>query len=91
MNNPSKADIIEQLKNGKLELPIVTNLDLSGEDLSGIKIKETMFDQVVFERANLTGAEFESCFFTGCSCHFSLFKQIKRCPKSRKRCCGKPG
>ena len=60
---PTKADIIEPLKNGKLELPIVSNVDLSGESLSGITIKETMFDYVMFDRANLVGAEFEACFY----------------------------
>ena len=73
----SKADTIEQLRNGKLELPIVSNVDLSGENLSGITIKETMFDYVVFDRANLAGAQFEGCFFTGCSFHSAILDNAK--------------
>ena len=67
MNNPDTKKIIEQLKNGKLEMPVIMHLDLSGENLNGIKIKESMFDYINFDNANLAGAEFEGCFFTGCS------------------------
>ncbi len=67
MNNPDTKKIIEQLKNGKLETPIIMHLDLSGENLNGIKIKESMFDYINFDNVNLAGAEFEGCFFTGCS------------------------
>jgi uncharacterized protein YjbI with pentapeptide repeats len=63
MNNPDTKKIIEQLKNGKLEMPVIMHLDLSGENLNGIKIKESMFDYINFDNANLAGAEFEGCFF----------------------------
>ena len=67
MIDSHKKNIIEQLKNNKLEIPLVTNIDLSGEDLSGLQLKEVMFDDVKFDGTNLSNTTFESCLFSGCS------------------------